>query len=208
MAESVMGPDLIFVDLETSGIDPKRHAIIQIAAIAIDNELQPVEAFEAKIRFDEHRANKNSLRKNHYQKGIWAREAQKEEEVGRTFAAFLRRHASVPMTSARGEEYLVAQLVAHNAAFDGPFLQAWYARLGIFLPASRHVLCTMQRAIWYFTENPALLPPKDFKLATLCHYFGATLHAADAHEALSDATATFQLYQALMRGRSSHAVAA
>jgi DNA polymerase III epsilon subunit-like protein len=109
----------------------------------------------------------------------------------------------VPLTSAKGERYLVAQLAAHNAAFDGPFLQSWYERLGIYLPARRQVLCTMQRAIWYFTENPSMMPPKDFKLATLCEHFGVHFHAATAHEALADVTATVALYKAIVGHGSS-----
>ncbi len=37
---------LVLFDLETAGLDPKRHPIIQIAAIAVDENLSPVEAFE------------------------------------------------------------------------------------------------------------------------------------------------------------------
>jgi DNA polymerase III epsilon subunit-like protein len=188
----------VYLDIETAGLDPQRHPIIQIAAIAVDDVGDPVEAFEAKVRFDERKANKNSLRKNHYHPGTWANEAQEPAHVARAFAEFLRRYATVPMTSAKGDAYFVAQLAAHNAAFDGPFLQSWYVRLGVFLPARRQVLCTMQRAIWHFSENSALPPPKDFKLATLCQYFGVPFHAAAAHEALADVTATVALYKAIV----------
>lgn len=197
MAQFAMEKHLIFLDLETAGLNPKRHAIIQIAAIAVDAKLQPIEAFEAKIRFDLWRANKTSLRKNHYRKSVWAREAQEEKTVAHEFAEFLRRHATVTKVSSRGDDYRVSQLVAHNAAFDAAFFQALYTRLGIYLPASRHVLCTMQRSIWYFAESPHLPPPRDFKLATLCQYFGVPFHAAAAHEALADASATLGLYRKL-----------
>lgn len=193
-----MEPKLIFFDLETAGLDPKRHAIIQVAAVAVDSSLHPLEAFEAKVRFDEKRANKNSLRKNHFHRGIWAQDAQDEKDVAHSFAGFLRRHATVPMISSGGQEYFLSQLVAHNAAFDGPFLQAWYERLNVFLPARRQVLCTMQRAIWYFAENPSEAPPKDFKLATLCQHFGVPFHAAAAHEALADVSATIGFYRAVV----------
>jgi DNA polymerase III epsilon subunit-like protein len=189
--------NVVFFDLETAGLNPKRHPIIQIAAIACGDESEPLEVFEVKIRFDDRKANKHSLRKNHYHPGIWAKEAQDEIDAAHSFGEFLRRHANIPMVSAKGEEYRVAQLVAHNAAFDGPYLQAWYERLGIYLPARRQVLCTMQRAIWHFSENPTLLPPKDFKLATLCEYFDVPFHAAAAHEALADVTATVILYRAM-----------
>jgi len=192
-----MEPTLIFFDLETAGIDPKRHPIIQIADIAVSASLSPLEAFEEKILFDVRRANKSSLRKNHYHHGTWANHAHDGMDVARSFTAFLRRHASVPAMSSHGDEYHVAQLVAHNAAFDGPFLQDWFSRLGVFLPARRQVLCTMQRAIWYFTERPLVTPPKDFKLATLCRHFQVDFQAASAHDALADVSATVGLYRAL-----------
>ena len=193
-----MARRLIYFDLETAGLNPHRHPIIQVAAIAVTDACEPVEAFEAKICFDEKKANKNSLRKNHYHPGTWSKEAQEPKIAAYAFAEFLRRHASVPMTSAKGEEYFLAQLVAHNAGFDGPFLQTWFEQLGIYLPARRQVLCTMQRAIWYFAENPAIVPPKDLKLATLCEHFDVPFHAASAHEALADVSASVALYRALV----------
>lgn len=194
---------LIFFDLETAGINPARHPVIQIAAIAVDGSLNVLEAFEAKILFDKRQADRRSLRKNHYHPGRWAKEAQEPKAVAREFAEFLRRNSAVELTSSRGEPYRVAQLVAHNAAFDGPFLQSSYEKLGIFLPAHRHVLCTMQRAMWYFSERPHLSPPANFKLATLCRHFGVPFHAADAHEALGDVVATLGLYRALKDASNS-----
>jgi DNA polymerase III epsilon subunit-like protein len=196
-----MDPCLIFFDLETAGTNPDRHPIIQIAAIAVDCGLEPLEAFEAKLRFPTRRACKHSLRKNSYHPGVWAMEAQDPEAVVREFSKFLRRHATVPALAANGNQYFLAQLVAHHASFDGPFLESWCRKLGIFLPARRQVLCTLQRAIWYFTENPHELPPKDYKLATLCQHFRVPLHAAAAHEALADVSATVGLYRALRAGQ-------
>lgn len=194
---------IIFFDLETGGLNPNRHPILQLAAIAADENLESVEAFEAKIRFDEQRANRNSLRKNHYRRGIWVREALEPDDAARKFAQFLRRHTSVTMLGSDGKPYQVAQLVAHNAHFDGEFLQSWYARLYEYLPARYQVLCTLQRAQWFFQEHPDEPAPADFKLATLCHHFDVPFHAANAHDALGDVTATLALYRALRERPSS-----
>ena len=43
---------LVFIDLETAGTDPKRHPIIQVAAVAVDSQGDALEAYEAKLRFD------------------------------------------------------------------------------------------------------------------------------------------------------------
>lgn len=188
---------LIFFDLETAGCDAARHPIIQLAAIAVDAALEPLEAFEVKLCFDAKRANKQSLRKNHYRPGVWAKEAVGSREAAYRFSEFLRRHATVPSVSRDGEDYFVAQLVAHNAAFDGPFLLSWFERERIFLPARKLILCTLQRSLWLASESPDVSPPRDHKLATLCEHFRVPFHAASAHEALGDVTATVGLYRAL-----------
>ena len=105
---------------------------------------------------------------------------------------------AIYMLASDGKPYYVAQLVAHNATFDGPFLQSWYERLHTFLPARYTVLCTLQRALWYFREYPEEPHPVDFKLATLCRHFSVTFDAASAHEALGDVSATVGLYRALV----------
>lgn len=196
---SLKASTLVFVDIESGGANPEHHPIIQLAAIAVAQAtFTEIESLEIKVRFDERKANKYSLRKNSYSRSLWQREAMPEREAAQQFAAFLRRHATYQAISQAGKEYGLAQLVAHNAAFDGPFLQYWYERLNLFCPAKGPVFCTLQRCHWYFVENYHLVPPKNFRLATLCQYFDIPFAAADAHDALGDARATVALYQALI----------
>lgn len=191
-----MNQRLIFFDLETGGPDPRRHPIIQLAAIAVDQGLEVLEAFEAKILFNPKGANAYSLRKNHYHPGTWAKESREPKVVAQSFAEFLRRHATVAALSSNGKQYQIAQLVAHNATFDAPFLSNWYERLDLFLPARKQVLCTLQLALWHFRLSQQT-PPANFQLTTLCAHFGIAFHAASAHEALADVSATVQLFRAL-----------
>jgi len=191
---------LCFVDVEAAGGETWRP-IIQIAAIAVGSDGRELETFEAKLRFDEQFADPKSLRKNHYSPERWQREAQPACVVAEAFAQLLMRHATIDQTSAGGHVFQVAQLVAHSAAFDGAFLRAWYERLYLFLPASPRVLCTVQRAMWAFHEDKSLTPPADFKLGTLCEYFGVRLPADEAHDALNDVRATVALYRALTEHR-------
>lgn len=194
---------LVFVDLETAGLDPATHPIIQIAAIAIDSSLNELESIEFKIRFDESTADRKSLGKDRYSPTLWKREALGPRVAAQKFARFLRRHASFDMQSKDGNPYRVSQLVAHNAErFDGPFLHAWYRRQAVYCPARYMVLCTKQRALWLFDEDKQLTPPSDFKLGTLCEYFGVTLRPENAHDALNDVRATVELYRAMRRRAS------
>jgi DNA polymerase III epsilon subunit-like protein len=189
---------LVFIDLETAGVDVWRP-IIQVAAIALDSGLHELESFEAKIRFRRRFADPKALRKPHYSAARWRKEAQPVREVADKLAEFLARHASVELISLSGRPYRVAQLVAHNAAFDGPFLQTWFERLGRFFPGHFRTFCTLQRALWLFQEDKSLPPPADFQLTTLCRYFGVRLDPGEAHDALADVRATVELYRAMQR---------
>jgi len=190
---------LVFVDLETAGGETWRP-IIQLAAIAVTSDLRELERYEAKRRFDERFADPKTLHGGRYSEAVWREEAQPTKKVLEDFSRFLRRHATIDQQSRNGSVFQVAQLVAHNAAFDAAFLEAWFSRFDQFLPASPRVLCTMQRAIWLFHEDKALTPPPDFKLGTLCDYFGVELRREDAHDALADVRATVGLYRAMVDG--------
>jgi DNA polymerase III epsilon subunit-like protein len=204
--EVVAGPDerLVFVDLETGGLETWRP-IIQLAAIAVTSDGRELETYEAKLRFRESVADPRALRKNHYSAERWLCEAQPPSVVAEALAQLLMRHATIDQTAADGRVFQVAQLVAHNAAFDGEFLRVWYRRMHLFLPASPRVLCTVQRAMWAFHEDKSLTPPTDFKLGTLCDYFGVRLPADEAHDALNDVRATVSLYRELTKVRQAAA---
>lgn len=188
---------MIFLDLETGGLDPARNPITQIGAIAVDADLNEMESFEAKIDFDASKCDADALAMSSYDPAIWEQESKPAAHVIYDLTRFLKRYADVRMVSQRtGSEYFVAQLAGYNAAtFDGPFLQAFYKAHDAFLPAAFRVMCVLQRVLWHFNEHDAVHPPEDFKLGTVCRKFGIDL--TDAHDALADCRATVALCRAL-----------
>ncbi|WP_425399939.1 hypothetical protein [Aeoliella sp.] len=92
--ESFPDERLVFVDLETGGLETWRP-ILQIAAISVASDGSELETFESKLRFDENVADPNSLRKNHYSRARWHREARSACVVAEAFAQFLMRHATI-----------------------------------------------------------------------------------------------------------------
>ena len=188
---------LVMFDLETGGLEIERP-ILQIAAIAVDRQLDELDTFDVKIRFDERAACPDALRRVHYRRAEWKRSAVSPKKAAWAFARFLRRHASVEVLREDLTTFRVAQLASHNSQFDGPFLSAWFDRLGVFLPASYRAFCTLQRAYWLFHEHPQLPVPDDFRLGTLCEYFRVPLNPADAHEAMADARAALAVYRAIV----------
>lgn len=187
---------LVFLDLETGGLDPSRHPITQIAAIAVDERLNELETFEAKIDFDMAAADQEALLKNNFDREVWARESRPDMHVCNELSRFFKRYADVEMISKAGKPYSVAQLIGHNAdKFDGPFLQAWFKRLDQFMPAAFSVMCTYQKARHHFFDNQHLKQPPGFKLGELCAHYGIPL--ANAHDALADCRANVAIYRAM-----------
>ena len=188
---------LVFCDIETAGRGVT-CPIIQIAAVAVDSRLRELETFEVKIRFELDTGTRKSVPVACFEPTVWKRLARQPDEAARHFADFLRRHATVDMVSSRtGKPYRLAQLAAHNGDFDGPRLRSWFRRQKQFLPASRRVFCTLQRAFWLFHEATTLTPPANYRLATLCEYFGVPLGQDEHHDALADARATVAVYRAM-----------
>ncbi len=185
---------LVFVDIELVAVG-RRRAILQIAAIAVSRSLVEQESFEAKIRLDESRFRPMSVRNRHFDLAQWRQEGRSPKAVAFDFARFLTRHSSAVVPGADGRPLIVAQLVAHNAEFDGVFLREWFEGLRLFFPASYRIFCTLHRAMWYFHEDRAMMPPRDFKLGTLCRHFGVPFNDYEAHDALTDVRATVELYR-------------
>lgn len=186
---------LVFLDLETTGLNPRRHEVMQIAAVAVDQHLRVLEEFEVKVRVTGRNVPRGMLRRTRYDPELWRRTSISPKFAACQLARFLRRHSTRPSMGSRASGR-VAQLVAHNAEFDGPFLEAWSRRQRVHMPVSFRAVCTIQRAEWFFIE--AELPrPRSMTLLALCEYFGVDFHPADAHEALADARATVALYRAL-----------
>lgn len=189
--------DFVLLDIETGGLDPRRHAVTQIAAIAVDEQCVELERFEAKITFGALEGTRPALNRQKYDPKRWAREGRRADDVAFAFREFLDRHTAIERVGSGGSSYRLAQVAGHNAAdFDVPFLLAWYRRQKLFCPIAHEVLCTVQRARWWFLEHPELPPPTNFKLGTLCEYFGIPL-GDKAHDALADVEATLELYRLL-----------
>jgi DNA polymerase III epsilon subunit-like protein len=197
---------LVFFDLETGGTKwwPHRlnvatvpmNPIIQIAAIAVDEPtFEEIEVFERKIRFDPSHAELEALAMNSYNAETWEKEAVSDHQARRSFDSFLRRHASIEKVSRTGDPYQIASLAGHNAAaFDLPFLRAWYEQVGWFLPAAFQVLDTMILARLY--SEITFTHFQNYKLQTLCESLGVS---PGSHDALVDVRATVAIARQMLK---------
>lgn len=187
---------IVVFDLETGGLDPDRHAIIQFAAVATVGLREIVDELEVKILFPASAAEEEALALNSYDPAVWAADAKSPDVAADHISAFLRKHADWEKVSKAGNPYTVARLAGHNAAsFDCPFLAAWYSRRKLFCPAAIYEpLDTMHLARWYFAIRGGA--PENLKLGTLAAHFDIEM---PAHDALEDVRTTAELAFELAR---------
>jgi DNA polymerase III subunit epsilon len=158
-------PETVFavVDLETSGLDPRRHRILQVAVVTTRFDGTVVDTWSSRVR-----------------PGLRRVGARRVHGLSRRSLRGAPRSEAVLAEVARRVEGLVT--VAHNAPFDLAFLQQAYRRAGRPWPVNRW-LCTAQLSR---TLDPERTRPH--RLADLCERYG--VDPGRPHDALSDATAT------------------
>ena len=155
------------------------NPIIQVAAVAVDEEWTELGWFEAKLRFRPELAAPEALQMNSYDPEVWAREAVNYPAGLQAFATWLEKYRCVEMISKAGNPYTVAKLAGFNAGnFDQDMLirsmrdPLWQGRAlpgdnrrgeprSIFLPAAFAVLDVMHDARWAHHRGQIVIPCGD-----------------------------------------------
>ena len=169
---------LAFIDIETTGLNPALHEIVEVGCIITAPDLKIIDEFELKIK-PEHleTADPTSLKVSHYDPSLW-KSAKALPEAMRTL----------------GEKVRDCIMVGHNVAFDSGFLEYAFGKTGIGNSMHYHKLDTISIAWAKLHKEPDL---EHFSLRELCLRFG--IKNEKSHTALSDARATFELYKKLMQ---------
>ena len=160
--------DTVFavVDLETTGFDPQKDRIVQMAAVLVNGRGEVVDTFDTVVKPESPEEYEHGAEPVH---GI----SRQMVENGMPLSKALSRMWS--LTDGR-------VFTAHNARFDISFLEAESNRVGI------------NRVVNDFVDTLALARRADLdrtrkhSLQALCEHYGITVERA--HEAMSDAKAT------------------
>jgi DNA polymerase III epsilon subunit-like protein len=182
---AMKGTDLVFVDTETTGLDPRTHELLEIAFIRVSQDWQSgespkftvLEEWSRKV-FPENlkTADPMSLRVNGYTLHGW-KDAVNIADALKEFS----------------EKTAGAIMVAHNVAFDAGFLDTYFSKFGIRNKMHYHRLDTVSMA---YAKLHGIPEVTRFSLAELCKYFRVVNE--NAHSALADARADFELFKRLM----------
>lgn len=189
---------IVFFDLETGGLKPDQHPVIQLAAIAVGAGWREIEVLERKVRFDESKADPEALRLNHFyeRREAWA-EAVSERVVVTEFADLLERHRCIVRISRAGNPWRCTPLGGHNISFDLEHVLAMFKRYGgpkgtFFCGDMSGPLDTRFGAVWALAGRPQ---PENYTLAGLAKHFGIPVDGA--HDALVDVRLSIEIAKRL-----------
>jgi ribonuclease T len=175
----------VVVDVETGGLDPQGHALLELAAVLLDVDahgtLFPAERVSVAVHpAAETRVDPASIKIHGIDPQDPDREAVEERLALETFFRPIRRQ--VKALGARR-----AILVGHNAPFDLAVLKAACERAG-YKRNPFHPFSTLD------TVTAAALAVGETVLARACHVAGLDWDSSRAHGALYDAEKTAELF--------------
>jgi len=158
-------PRFAVVDVETSGLRPKRHHVLQIGLVTVDGDGSVVDEWSTLVRLRRpwHRVGPRHIH------GITRRSLRGAARPVDAFAELARRLDGTVFT-------------AHNAAFDAAFINRTARRLQVPLHIDRR-LCTLDLS--RRLDPDRLLT---HGLADVCERYEVAL--TGHHDAFADATAT------------------
>ncbi len=170
---------IALTDIETTGLDPLAHEIIEIGCIIFDNKTFEVHGrlnFRIKPEHIENAAPK-ALEVNGYNKEEW--------EDGMTLFQALNFYAE----ATKGCTFM-----AHNVTFDWSFMVASFAKENITHGLDKYKIDTMSLAWGKIPHHKVT----SWSLKTLCSYFGIPPEPK-VHRAINGAECAYHVYKKLMQ---------
>lgn len=164
--------DLVFLDVETTGLDPAQHEILEVAAIRVTHDLQHIRTFAAKVAPTRlHTASPEALAINGYDPAAWTHALTLADALD---ALWPLLDGAIP--------------AGHNIGFDLGFLEAAAASTGRSpLPTDYHRLDTASLGWLCVTSGEST----SWSLSPVCEALG--VRRTEEHRALADAQASLEV---------------
>lgn len=168
---------LVFVDVETTGLDPFRHEIIEIACLVVDPQTLEVKKGYLTKAQPEHleTADPVALRKNKFSLEAW--------ENAKPLNQVLEEINSL----APG-----GMFTGFNVSFDRAFIETAFRKEGVTSNFDYHWVDVMSLVYWRLFSDEKL---KRLRLTHVCEVLGIPLE--EAHTAMGDTRATLEVYRYL-----------
>ena len=187
---------LVFIDVETTGVDRESHEIVQLAAIVTNSDasvtfgeinltIRPSlpAAFIDKTAIAKCNKTVDDLMANEYSM----------KEAHQLFCEFLGEHIN------RYDKEDKAHFVAYNSGFDEDFVRRFFQRCGddfygawFWTPS----LCVMKEVAFILRDHRHKF--KNFRLCNVCEFLDIEFDEEnEAHDALYDVRKTIEIFNKL-----------
>lgn len=171
--------NIALTDLETTGLSPLNHEIIEIGCVIFNRETFEIHAkLNFKIKPENIAgADPKALEVNGYREEDWKD------------AMTLHQALNFYAEATQGCTFM-----AHNAMFDWSFMEVNFTNKNITHKLNRHKIDTVSVA-WSKVPHHKV---KSWSLKTLCTYFGIPPEP-EVHRAINGAMQTYEVYKKLMQ---------
>lgn len=176
---------LAFIDTETTGTDPNRHEVIELACIIVKQnkvegrgpKIEVIKEYEWKIKPERiEDAEEQALRVNGYNEAEWM------------FAYDLK-----PVMEEFAKATQSCTFVSHNLTFDYAFVSKCFEKSGVDSKMHYAKIDTISVAFARLYDLPQATA---FSMRALCELL--KIENSKAHTALADTRALVQVYKKLM----------
>lgn len=182
---------IIFLDIETDGLDTQKDQITQIAMVGVVRD-EIVGKLEIKLKFNDKIGNQEALQQGHYDPALWAKEAISFPDAAKIIDKFIQKYKWVLRTGkTSGKTYSTCMMGGHNIfKFDGPFLRRVYQENDLFCPFDFSVGYDSYSDLCNFCSKSGRIFTS-LKMESLCEEFGIVNQLP--HHALYDAISSVEL---------------
>ena len=176
----------LFVDVETTGLDPKRCGIWEIGCILeIDGKVKEKFVWKmnpGKVEIDQSAIDKSGITREELDK------FDSQEEVFKDFVIFLSDYCD------RFNKTDKIFFIGYNSKFDESFVREWFIRnkdnyYGSYFYSNSIDIMTLCSFVTMKLRNEVT----NYKLETMCKLFDVEL--INAHKAEDDIKATYELFK-------------
>lgn len=170
---------LIFLDLETTGLDVQKYEIIEIGALRVnpDKPFKIEETLSIKVKpVNIETADKEALKITGYTKERWTKAISLDKALKK-----LEKFSKSGV------------IIGFNVSFDWAFLHKAYSEMGQEEPFHYHRLDVLSMAYIKLFDQPKVTR---FNLSSLCAEL--KVQRGNKHQALADAKATYLVFKKLL----------
>ncbi|MGM0441525.1 MAG: exonuclease domain-containing protein [Elusimicrobiota bacterium] len=189
--EIIKESNFCIIDTETGGLDPQKHSILSVGIVIADRE-NIIDGFEIKIKEDNIATTPGSMAVNKIDLKEHVKEALSPEDTVNKIIDYFAGRENVM----RDDDNKVVP-IGHNIYFDIDFMHRLFNLAGVsYMKYFSHRNLDTSTLLRFFNLT-GKLDLNSASLASACEYL--EVENSRAHNALSDAKATAEVFQKLLK---------